>query len=709
MRVYVYGAFPTQEALPLLEKQLDLAHRYKNDLVRVERDRRARVDALVASLAPGLQAVEERVAALDAGVEAATKAAGMANSRRRSVGVASHEGVSIKTLKQQLAGARAERKALRAATFGSLAWGGRKGEALARAKTDGLNDDAKDEFLSREFLVFAPHVDRLRAAAVEADRGVRGALENKEKAAGDKAKLKDAKVKVKDAKKALSDAKKALSDATDAAEADPVWCGARGAIDSWARVEVCARRAARVLEGLNWGTYQAVDESMQDARKGAPPDFRSWRFREQRWAKTCVHIQDQPLSTDELLEGTDSRLRLSTTKRPGAKRGSRRSSLKLQGTLRFRVGSNPDRSPSWADVRLVVHRPLPPGAAIKGCSLVRRFEGSRAVWTAQFVVDYTPEQVVGMGTVAIDVGWRVRPDGDLRVASWVGSDGEEGELLLPRLQDGTRKHMNEDRSREARSDHRSWPEQYEKAEALRGDRASDFEVAKKKLAEHLKTDTDLKAHLSALIARPDKSKSPGVSHIMQWRSEGQLASLALKWRDARLRGDDEIYLAMFAWRQRDRHLWDYEVGIRNRLQGARREAYRLFACEMSRRYARAVLEDMDLSKFHVEPEREDDSPEIKQKRAIMKKHVRDACVSSLRECLSAKMPLVKCKPADTTLLCSWCGSREEWDHVELDHECSGCGRTWDQDNNAARNLLARASGSVVADAPAPLAPSGARI
>ena len=45
---------------------------------------------------------------------------------------------------------------------------------------------------------------------------------------------------------------------------------------------------------------------------------------------------------------------------------------------------------------------------------------------------------------------------------------------------------------------------------------------------------------------------------------------------------------------------------------------------------------------------------------------------------------------DTTSTCSLCGSLEEWDQAtELVHKCSNCREEWDQDENAARNILAR--------------------
>ena len=44
---------------------------------------------------------------------------------------------------------------------------------------------------------------------------------------------------------------------------------------------------------------------------------------------------------------------------------------------------------------------------------------------------------------------------------------------------------------------------------------------------------------------------------------------------------------------------------------------------------------------------------------------------------------------NTTHICHLCGSLEEFDAAEhLNHRCRSCGMVWDQDVNAARNLLA---------------------
>src|SRR5271154_3572515 len=102
MRVYVYGAFPDEAATVLLDRQLLLGHRYRNELVAIERERRGRVDALLAQLEPRLAEVEGRVVEMDARLKIQLGHAGRANSRKRAVGVAAEQARAIRVLRAQL-------------------------------------------------------------------------------------------------------------------------------------------------------------------------------------------------------------------------------------------------------------------------------------------------------------------------------------------------------------------------------------------------------------------------------------------------------------------------------------------------------------------------------------------------------------------------------------------------------------------------------
>ncbi|HEY1301464.1 MAG TPA: hypothetical protein VGF07_13275 [Stellaceae bacterium] len=87
---------------------------------------------------------------------------------------------------------------------------------------------------------------------------------------------------------------------------------------------------------------------------------------------------------------------------------------------------------------IVLHRPFPPGAVVKTVAIHRRRVGAPLAlpegmpgnpadwrWTATFVLDIPddPELRPASGFCGVDVGWRILPDREVRVATVAGSDG----------------------------------------------------------------------------------------------------------------------------------------------------------------------------------------------------------------------------------------------------------------------------------------------
>ena len=100
---------------------------------------------------------------------------------------------------------------------------------------------------------------------------------------------------------------------------------------------------------------------------------------------------------------------------------------------------------------------------------------------------------------------------------------------------------------------------------------------------------------------------------------------------------------------------------------------------------------MDLRTFHELP-----APDMSGKPDPAREGTRDACLSELRRCLIEGMAeTVTAKCAESTMRCNACGHVEDFDRGPLEHTCSGCGVTWDQDVNGARNLRDSASVAVV--------------
>jgi hypothetical protein len=186
-------------------------------------------------------------------------------------------------------------------------------------------------------------------------------------------------------------------------------------------------------------------------------------------------------------------------------------------------------------------------------------------------------------------------------------------------------------------------------------------------------------------------------YLHQWKSERRLAVLTFRWRDQRFEGDAEAYERLEAWRKQDKHLWDWEANLRDKVLRRRREIYRVWAKSICQRYGRIALEKMDLRDFDRRKQVESDDGSD----AAARKHRRDPALSTLRLAIkeaaaARKVTVVDCDPAWTTRGCSSCGVVDEtWDPKEvIRHRCQACGVEWDQDVNAAINLL-RASDEAV--------------
>lgn len=423
------------------------------------------------------------------------------------------------------------------------------------------------------------------------------------------------------------------------------------------------RRSARAHCGVYWGTYLGVEAADQQMQKmplydrGAEPN--DPRF--VRWTgEGSVGVQIQGgIAADAVMRGSDTRLRIEPAATPASSKRSptsRRSATREYRVLALRIGSR-DRDPVWGRWPMVMHRPLPDGALIKWAHVHLRKRGPRDEWSVTLTVELPDSHgrpSPGTGAVAIDIGWRLQDDG-VRVATWCGSDGDRGRLVLTT-------HL----SRMA------------KADELRSTRDENLVAILAKLVPTVLS-------LAELPTTPDWFRS-AVRTIAQWRSQSRLAALAKRWRAARFEGDADAYNAIEAWRYRDFHLWEWESAQRTKTLRHRREVYRVFAAGLAKRYDTLVLEDFDLRNIARRPEAdrsEDDNDTSRSNRHAV-------AASALRNVLIQAFAgrVQKLDPKNTTRACHACGSIEKWDQAEeVIHTCSKCGVAWDQDDNAAINLL----------------------
>lgn len=435
-----------------------------------------------------------------------------------------------------------------------------------------------------------------------------------------------------------------------------------------------AQKTERAASGLYWGSYLPVEDAAKAFRKGAPPRFKRWTGE----GKLGVQIQklaNKPaFDPAKLLSCSDTRLRLELHPDGIWIPGKRRPKKLGDALLHFRIGSDESRKPILAQVPIRYHRPLPKDCVIKWTYLQRRKRGTKTIWEVCFVLQgehgaFDPPDRATEGKVGIDVGWRKMPDDRLRIAVYSGSDGQEGELCLPGW----------------------WLGEMRRVERIRGHRDTLMDEVK----------VDIKAWHDKRGTYPDWFDDRD-KNIQRWRSAGQLAGLTIRWRErlGQNADDDAMQARLETWRHRDKHLYEYEAHLRAQLQGSRRDLYRKFAAQLSRRYATALIEDLDLRKFHQLAPIEDGGDKGTDS---ITDYARDACLSHLFEAIKSRfLRHEKINPANTTKQCHACRNIEEdWtDHAKVDHTCPNCSAVWDQDTNAARNLLYEGGDDVTFNGPA---------
>lgn len=398
---------------------------------------------------------------------------------------------------------------------------------------------------------------------------------------------------------------------------------------------------ARAESGLYWGTYLSIEQAMSDRRKGAPPRFA--RYRDE--GKLAVQLQGG-LMAESAYGCEDARLRIERIDCRHA-------------NVWMRIGSDDNRRPLWAVIPAILHRPIPADASIKWAYLTKRMTACHPQWAVCFVLareaGWAKSDTAQDGAVGIDVGWRVLEHG-LRVASWVGTDGDAGELILPT------------------ADVARW----QKCRDLQSIRDTRFDAARDWLAAWLAEHADVPAWL---LERCET--------LRQWRSQARLAAVVVAWRDLRFDGDVTIFAEMEAWRKRDKHLWTWQEAQRAKAIRWREDVYRNFAAQLSRRYETAYIEDTNWRKMGELPDAED--TEAKTPAAYYRTVASPGrLLEIVRERFSdhAKMPA-----ENTTQRCHVCGGLVGFDAARhLEATCQHCGAEWDQDVNAAHNLLS--SGAV---------------
>lgn len=458
-----------------------------------------------------------------------------------------------------------------------------------------------------------------------------------------------------------------------------------------------AELAARAESDLHHGSYLFVEKAIEASVKknrGAPirANLDALALGTQVLRPASCEIEPLPASTWDTRSGRRhayAHVRLWVGRAERFVRDAQGAVVRdEQGNSRLEP--NPARSVAMS---IIQARPLPPGAKVTWAYLVPQRRAERTRYHLQLTIDVpVPEAPAArrFPRVAVDDGWRVMPDGSIRVG-YVVSDTEHFEIRLPpKFIKDTRfyeslgsirdKHFDQARPRIALV--RDWL-----LRVAPSDPATLAFAKEMEFVHQIRSCARARRAVERLI-HGHWGKDEAAARWLAWRQERLRADLDLLDDPSFLDEPEEAHLAWLQrWAQKDRHLAVWKSGGMERLRLHRREIYRVAAARLAARYETVIVEGSDRRELARRPE------------ATSKDTIAEDKMQSIRV-IAAPSELVmalknaffrrwqEAPPADTTSTCHECGGLCEWDQAkELEHTCEHCGAHWDQDYNAGQNFL----------------------
>lgn len=443
-------------------------------------------------------------------------------------------------------------------------------------------------------------------------------------------------------------------------------------------------KEARQNSGLYWCNYNAVIASFDTARSKALREKTELRFHRHDGSgrMTAQIIGGLPLAG--LLTGESNQLRLRAPE--SYRRG------KNHGQVEMAIYSR-DRKPHRIVWPIVMHRPIPNGAIIQEATITRRRTGQKWKsaeweWSISFLCRVPQEEPAQTqsGYCGIDVGWRLLNSG-LRVAviatrKLAGEQASIENFILPEKDAERREKRHEG---------------FLADEAYMRDLQAKIGNRNNGIAQRLKDagiasmpsgdpEGPLARAISALIHSP-------VIHVRM------LAQLAEAWTNQNPDWNPDLLKDLRRIVYQNARDWGEIRARKNGLIRRRKDLYRNLAARLAKKYKVIAVEAVDWAiayKNSTLP-----APAVTL-RGLAAPGELLACIKQAAKKYGAR--IIEHEGV-STWKCHGCGTMfEPKDKTQLIQTCPHCGLSWDQDRNAALNLLAEAesAGSAPPDPGTPL-------
>jgi hypothetical protein len=422
---------------------------------------------------------------------------------------------------------------------------------------------------------------------------------------------------------------------------------------------------------LWWSNYNAVCASYEVAHARAKKTGDRLRFRSFRGeGRFTCQIQQQPTTVADIFADKCTVVKMTAipdhvfdTQLHGRNERRRLTRSQLSITV-----YTEEKFRRWLTFPCVYHRPLPPQARIKQVVVTRRKLATHYCYRAIFTLSSPAVAIApqASGSCGINMGFRLRKVTDaqgrssevLRVATVAFEDGSFEYLDLPQ----------------------EWLRRMDRVEHLQALRAQDLNAVIERFRESLKLEKlpeELDTWARSLVRAPRCAT-------------GRLAAFVLRWRADYPDTQSEVLEALERWQVRDHIRYREEANLREHLRMRRREWYRLFAFNITRRRASLIglgklsLNDDIVPVVQADGE-ENDLP--KPARANRARAALFSLKQELANQAAKRGAIIREIDGPITCTCYECGGRTSINVSDVMQTCDVCYAVFDQDENAASNTL----------------------